>query len=112
VIAAAWAGWHLPLYAIEGTFQHDEVGFATGLFWIFMSALLPQTILMVWILEHTRPSILPAVVFHALTNISGEVLAFSTTQQAVRLAVWAVLATPVVVGWLRQAPGNESARVR
>ncbi|MBN2112830.1 MAG: CPBP family intramembrane metalloprotease [Acidimicrobiia bacterium] len=110
VIAAAWAGWHLPLYAIEGTFQHDEVGFATTLFCIFMAALLPQTILMVWVLDHTRPSILPAVVFHALTNISGELLTLTTTQQAVRLAVWAVLAAPVVVRWLRKAPSEDGVR--
>jgi membrane protease YdiL (CAAX protease family) len=107
VIATAWAAWHLPLYAIEGTFQHDEVGLGTALFWIFMTALLPQTILMIWVLDHTRPSILPAIVLHALTNISGEVFTLTTGQQAARLTVWALLAAPIVLGWLR---GDSPAR--
>jgi membrane protease YdiL (CAAX protease family) len=47
VISSVWAIWHLPLYAISGTFQHDDVGFATALFWIIRASFLPQTILMV-----------------------------------------------------------------
>lgn len=103
-IAVVWAAWHLPLYAIEGTFQHDDVGFATGLFWLFTAALLPQTILMIWVVEHSGYSLLPAVVFHALTNISGEVLALSAGHQVGRLAIWSAVALGVVISW-RCSPG-------
>lgn len=99
VLSAVWAVWHLPLYAIGGTFQHDLVGFGTAFFWIIQAAFLPQTVLMIWILERTRPSILPAVVFHALVNVSGELLAYSTTQQALRLGIWVLLAAVAVARW-------------
>jgi membrane protease YdiL (CAAX protease family) len=101
LISIGWAVWHLPLYAIEGTFQHG-VGFGTGLFWKIQLALLPQTVLMIWILGSTAPSILPAVAFHALVNISGELLEYSTGQQAIRLAIWSIAAGAVVLTWLRQ----------
>ena len=102
LISVVWAAWHLPLFTIVGTFQHDEGGLGTSMFWIFMSALVPQTILMIWIVEHSGRSILPAVVFHALTNISGELLDLSMSQQFGRLAIWAALATPIVILWLRK----------
>jgi hypothetical protein len=47
--------------------------------------------------RHTRSSILPAVVFHAMVNISGEVLECTTNQQAIRLAVWVTLAGAVLI---------------
>ena len=105
-IWVGWAIWHLPLYAIEGTFQYD-VGFGTTFFWIIQLALLPQTVLMMWILQHTRPSILPAVVFHALVNISGELLEYTTGQQSLRLIVWSVAAGAVAIHWLRRSPSAE-----
>jgi uncharacterized protein len=101
VITVGWAVWHFPLYAIQGTFQHD-VGFGTTFFWILQVSFLPQTMLMIWILEHTRPSILPAVAFHALVNISGELLAYTTGQQTLRLALWSVAAGAVAIHWLRR----------
>ena len=111
VISVGWAIWHLPLYAIEGTFQHD-VGFGTTFFWIIQLALLPQTVLMIWILEHTQPSILPAVVFHALVNISGELLEYTTDQQADRLIVWSVAAGAVSIHWLSRSRSVERTASR
>lgn len=100
-ISAVWAIWHFPLYAIDGTFQHDDVGFGTTFFWLIQGGLVPQTILMIWILDHTSPSILPAVGFHALVNISGEVFEYSDTQQALRLGLWILAAGVVVIAWWR-----------
>lgn len=107
VITVGWAVWHSPLYAVEGTFQHD-VGFGTTFFWILQVGFLPQTVLMIWILEHTRPSILPAVVFHALVNISGELFSYTTDQQALRLTLWGVVAGAVALLWLRR--GTERSK--
>jgi membrane protease YdiL (CAAX protease family) len=99
VIGLAWAAWHLPLYGIEGTFQHDEVGFATTLFWLFTVGFFAQSVLMTWIYGRTSGSILAAVAFHALINVSGEVFELSTAAQALRLGLWLGLAAVVVVSW-------------
>jgi uncharacterized protein len=107
VIAVVWAAWHLPLYAIEGTFQHD-VGLGTPLYWVMTGALLPQTVLMVWVLERTSWSILPAVVFHALVNVSGELVWSSLGGEVLRLLLWTVPATVVVVAWVRRPTGAVS----
>jgi hypothetical protein len=107
VISIVWAIWHLPLYAIDGTFQHDDVGFGTTFFWIIQTGFLPQTMLMIWILGQTRPSILPAVVFHALVNVSGEIFEYTTAQQAARLGVWFVLAGGAVLAWATSTPAAQ-----
>jgi membrane protease YdiL (CAAX protease family) len=103
VIGVVWGLWHLPLYALEGTFQHDEVGFASALFWLFAAGFLVQSVLMLWIVEQSRGSILAAVLFHALVNVSGEALELSTGAQLVRLACWVAAAGLVVSRW-RRAP--------
>jgi len=109
LIASVWAIWHLPLYAIDGTFQHDDVGFATAFFWIIQASFLPQTVLMIWILDHTRSSILPAIAFHALVNISGEILDYSTRQQATRLVIWVALALAAATRLHRSEPHRSTS---
>jgi uncharacterized protein len=108
VIAVGWAAWHLPLYAIPETFQH-EVGLGTPLYWVMTGALLPQTVLMVWVLERTSWSILPAVVFHALVNVSGELVWSSLGGEVLRLLLWTVPAIVVAVAWVRRPTAAVSA---
>jgi membrane protease YdiL (CAAX protease family) len=40
-VGLAWALWHLPLFLIEGTYQHG-LGLGTGRFWAFMVVIPPS----------------------------------------------------------------------
>lgn len=101
VLGSVWAMWHLPQFFLEGTYQHDEVGFATGLFWMFMTAIVAQTFLYVWVVTNTGGSILAAIVFHALTNLAGETLSPSPTGELVALIIWVAAAAILGVYWWR-----------
>lgn len=112
LLGVAWAAWHLPHFFLEGTYQHDEVGLGGSLFWMFLLAILAQTFLYVWIVTNTSGSILTAVVFHALTNLAGEIFNPGPTGKLVALLIWMAAAVAVAIHWRRSGrptPGVNSA---
>lgn len=111
-LGVVWASWHLPQFFLEGSYQHDEVGFATGPFWMFMTAIVAQTFLYVWVVTNTRGSILAAMVFHALTNLAGELLDPSAAGELVALVVWVVAAMALGVYWQKRDRISSSSRER
>lgn len=94
-IGVAHALWHLPLFLVEGSYHH---GLGTGVGLIRYSlALLPLSVLLVWLCVGGRLSILVAVVAHALGNIAGELVPSSERTEWVALAVGTVAAVVVCV---------------
>lgn len=73
ILAAIWAAWHIPLFLIQGTYQH-QIGFGSTGFWLFLAALFPETILITWLYNRTNRSTLAAVLFHFMTNFTGQLL--------------------------------------
>jgi membrane protease YdiL (CAAX protease family) len=64
-----WAVWHLPLFFFEGSMYHDW-GFGTGLFWLFVARMMALSIVMTWIYNNNRRSILSAILFHFMFNFT------------------------------------------
>lgn len=89
VVGSAWALWHVPLFFLEGTFQHG-LGLGSTRFWIFSATLLPLSVLMTWVYNHTRRSTLAAVLIHFTGNLTGLLIA-----KTERLALWELVAVGV-----------------
>ncbi len=96
ILAVVWAAWHVPLFFIQGTYQ-QAIGFGTTGFWLFMAGLIPETILMTWIYSNTRRSTLSAILFHFMTNFTGQFLDPAQGTAAYRLAWAAGIALAVIV---------------
>ncbi len=64
ILGVLWGLWHLPLVFIPGTFQ-ASVNF-TG----FVLSALVTTIMLTWVFNHSRGSVLLAAIFHAATDIA------------------------------------------
>lgn len=88
-IGSAWALWHVPLFFLKGTFQHG-LGFGSTRFWIFSAALLPLSVLITWVYNHTRRSTLSAVLIHYTGNLTGMLVA-----KTERIALWELVALSV-----------------
>lgn len=98
LLGSVWAVWHLPLFFVPGTFQ-AELGAGSLRFWIFMATLLPLSVLMTWIYNHTGRSTLSAVLVHFSGNFCGALLAKSERLAALELAMLTVAAIVVVSVW-------------
>jgi membrane protease YdiL (CAAX protease family) len=98
LLGTAWALWHLPLFLIQGTYQ-DSLGLGSPASWFYAGVMIPQSILMTWIYNHTQRSTLSAVLFHFMINFVGELFALSATADLYQVGVWATAAIGVVVFW-------------
>jgi uncharacterized protein len=108
VVGLFWAAWHLPLFWIEGTYQHGLGAFSRS-FWLFHLALLTGTVIYGWLYNAAGGVTIAAVAFHGLGNVANEL--FPTDgAEALGTALQGVIAVLLVVGawrWLRRPrPGG------
>ena len=114
VVAALWVAWHLPLFFLEGTYQH-ALGFLTPRFWYFNASLALLSVLYAWLVNGSGGSVLIAVVAHAGTNVAGGLVPQDALTDAFRTLALALAAVAVVVltrGDLALAPTRRARAVQ
>ncbi len=74
ILGIAWALWHIPLFFMQGTFQHDRLGFNTSGFWSYIYGPIIISIIFTWIYNNTNRSTLAAILFHFMVNFTGELM--------------------------------------
>lgn len=98
ILGAVWTAWHLPLFFIQGSYQHS-LGLGTGQFWLYMLDKVPESILMTWIYNNNRRSTLSAILFHFMINLVGELFDLTLRAEAIYILLWIVMAAGVAVLW-------------
>jgi len=105
ILGSVWASWHVPLFFVPGSFQADlDLGSLRS--WIFLSSMLPLSILMTWVYNNTQRSTLSAVLVHYSGNLCGALLAKSDRVAALELAFLSLAAVLVVVGSGARRPSS------
>jgi membrane protease YdiL (CAAX protease family) len=95
VLGCVWAAWHLPLFAVPGTFQHD-LGIATPRAWVFLATMVPLSVVITWVYQHAGRSTLAAALVHFSGNLCGALIVKSTRLAALELLVLCVVAALLV----------------
>jgi uncharacterized protein len=98
VVGVWWASWHLPLFGIEGTYQHG-LGLGTEASWLFLAAILVSSVLYGWLYEVTAGATFAAVAFHALANVAGELFPTAQAARAAVLVQVVIVAVLVAASW-------------
>jgi len=105
ILGIIWAVWHLPLFFISASAQHNLP------FWLYALLTIPLTILITWVYHGSGGSLLLVMLFHAAVNtwsgplwISPEVTGSIRPFALVVVLTW-VVALLVVAGprWLEQS---------
>ncbi len=109
ILGVIWAIWHLPLFFITGSYQNG-LGVGTPAFWLFMFGLVPLAVMFSWILNNTNRSTLAVIVFHALVNFTGELLAITARADALLIGLWFVAAIVVAIAWGPRTLAGRHAR--
>ena len=73
VIGIFWALWHLPLFFIEGTYQH-QLAPGSAAFWAFLCALPAASIVYGWLYHITGGSAAAPILYHGLGNVVREMV--------------------------------------
>jgi membrane protease YdiL (CAAX protease family) len=73
IMGAAWGCWHLPLFFLPGTGQHDE-GLLTYSGLCFLGSLFPLSFIALFLVERLRGGVLAAILLHAAWNLAGALM--------------------------------------
>jgi uncharacterized protein len=99
-LGLAWGLWHLPLFFVTGTGQHDDTGLLTGPGLVFFLELIPLSYLMLYLVEHLRGGVPAAILVHAAWNLTDELVPPpSTGGRWLELLVLTAIATLVALRW-------------
>lgn len=95
-----WAVWHAPFVLFPGYYANTT--FEPQLSW-WLPMLVLDTLILVWIYNNTRRSILAVLLFHAFGNLTGELMGFSPEMYPFILSGYVVVAVLLVAVW---SPGS------
>jgi membrane protease YdiL (CAAX protease family) len=73
IIGVIWAIWHIPMFFLKGTFQHD-LGSQAGLLPAILGysgLVIATSVQFTWVFNNTRGSVLLAAVMHGASNAWG-----------------------------------------
>ena len=98
MLGVIWSVWHLPMFFIQGSYQAG-LGVGTWAFWLFMIGIVPLNLPFTWIYNNTGRSTLAVILFHAMVNFTGEVIALSEGADTYSIALWFVAAAAITFLW-------------
>ncbi len=93
ILGVVWALWHLPLFFMKGTFQHDQLRIGTLAFWTYILGPVVLSVLFTWIYNNTNRSTLSAILFHFMINLTAELLPLNEQGRIyslVLITLWAI----------------------
>ena len=107
VLGVLWGLWRIPLFLIADSFQ-STIPFAG-----FLLSIVAASVLISWIFNRTRGSVLLASLFHATTDVA---IAYSGVMSAGNGLFWLMvalqcLAAAAVVPSLRTMPANTTGLI-
>ncbi|RPI34598.1 MAG: CPBP family intramembrane metalloprotease [Chloroflexota bacterium] len=98
ILGFVWSLWHLPTFFIRDSYQ-ASLGIGTPAFWWFFAGIIPLTFALTWIYNNTNRSTLAVILFHAMVNLTGELLTLSERADTYSILLWFVAATGITAIW-------------
>ena len=97
VFGVLWSLWHLPLAFVNDAYQfkiiQDSVWFGLN----FYVSIVPLGIIITWICIKNGKSVLAAVLFHFIVNISQEMLSMSQITKSIETGVLVIAAVAIIM---------------
>ncbi len=101
IFSVLWSTWHFPLIFVNRSYQYEifqeNIWFGVN----FFISIIPMGILISWICAKNGKSILAAIFFHLIINLSQEVLEISQTTKCIQTVVLTIIAIGVIA-WDRE----------
>ncbi len=102
IVGLVWALWHLPLFMMVGTSQHElKIPFIG-----FMVGLMASSILYTWLYTNTKQSLWSAILLHWLYTYAAQVLSSGVTRSLLynwlEYLPYVTMAAMVVLIWKNQ----------
>ena len=97
LFGALWSIWHLPLVFVNGSYQY-EILRENPLFAVnFFVSVVPMGVIVSWVCVRNRKSVLAAILFHFLINMSQEMFDITQATKCIETGVFAAIAVVVIL---------------
>lgn len=91
LFSVLWSAWHFPMIFVKDSYQyeimHENILFALN----FFVGIVPMGIIVSWICIKNGKSVLAAILFHFVINLSQEALAMTQTTKCIQSFVLAAI---------------------
>ncbi|WP_445475286.1 MmRce1 family CPBP family CAAX prenyl protease [Methanococcoides methylutens] len=96
IFSILWSLWHFPLIFVNNSYQyeifHESVWYGVN----FFVSIIPMGMIISWICIKNRKSIIAAIVFHFIVNMSQEILDISQTTKCIETVVLIIVAAAII----------------
>jgi len=97
IFSLLWSLWHFPLIFVNNLYQyevfHESLWFGMN----FFISILPMGVIVSWICIKNRKSVIAAILFHFIINMSQEMWAITQTTKCIETGVITLVAVVIVV---------------
>lgn len=91
-----WSAWHLPLVFVHDSYQYEIVQQNIWYGVNFFVGIIPMGIIISWMCVKNNKSILAAMLFHFIVNMSQELLSMTQATKCIETAVLFVIAAALI----------------
>ncbi len=97
VFSILWSLWHFPLIFVNNSYQyeiiHQSIWFGVN----FFISIIPMGVIISWMCIKNGKSVLVAILFHFVINLSQEILAITQFTKCIETLVLIVVAAVIIV---------------
>ena len=96
IFGILWSLWHFPLIFVNNSYQyeifHENIWFGVN----FFISIIPMGVIISWICIKNRKSIIAAILFHFIINISQEMLEMTQITKCIETVVLTVVVVAII----------------
>lgn len=96
IFSILWSLWHFPLIFVKDSYQyeifHESIWFGVN----FFASIIPMGVIISWMCIKNRKSVIAAILFHFMINISQEVLEITQATKCIETVVLTVVAVAII----------------
>lgn len=96
IFGMLWSFWHLPLIFIKNSYQYEVFNQNIWFGLNFFISIIPMGLIISWICIKNNKSVLAAILFHFIVNISQEAWAMTQFTKCIQTVVLTAVAVIVI----------------
>ena len=98
IFSVLWSAWHFPLLFVKDSYQYEILQQNPWFAVNFFVSIVPMGMIISWICIKNRKSVMAAILFHFIINMSQEVLAITQVTKCIETVVLTISA--VIIIWI------------
>jgi membrane protease YdiL (CAAX protease family) len=96
LFSVLWSLWHFPLIFVKDSYQYnicnENIWFAVN----FFVSIIPMGVIISWICVKNRKSVIAAILFHFIINISQELLEMTQVTKCIQTVLLMTVAAGII----------------